>query len=391
MGRVSVSEEIRKMRFTDVMGRYEEGRLTCEDAADILGMSLSSFYRWRQRFESKGLEGLADGRLGKLSARRVPVDVVTEVLGLFTSRYFDFNVRHFHEKLVNEHGIKCSYTWTKNTLQAAGLVGHAKRRGAHRLRRPRKPMVGMMLHQDGSTHQWVAGEYWDLIVTMDDASSDIYSAFFVEEEGTMSSLRGVQEVIERHGLFCSLYADRGSHYWTTTDAGKVDKDNPTQFHRALMRLGIDLIAAYSPEARGRSERMFGTLQGRLPQELRLRQITTKEEANRFLSETYVPNHNRQFREAPAEPESAFTPWNGKNLSDILCIQEERIVGKDNTVRFHNRTLQIPDDQHRHHYVKCKVRVHHYNDENLAVFHGPRCLARYHPDGTIKTEPLKVAA
>ena len=391
MGRVSVSEEIRKMRFDDVMGRYQEGRLMCEEAADILGISLSSFYRWRQRYEAKGLEGLADGRLGKLSGRRIPVDVVTQVLGLFTTRYFDFNVRHFHEKLVHEHGVKCSYTWIKNTLQAAGHIGRAKRRGAHRLRRPRKPMVGMMLHQDGSTHQWVAGEYWDLIVTMDDASSDIYSAFFVEEEGTMSSLRGVHEVIEQHGLFCSLYADRGSHYWTTTDAGKVDKDNPTQFHSALMRLGIDLIAAYSPEARGRSERMFGTLQGRLPQELRLRGITTKEEANRFLTETYIPNHNRQFREAPAETESAFTPWDGKNLSDILCIQEDRIVGKDNTVRFHNRILQIADNQHRHHYVKCKVRVHHYSDESLAVFHGPRCLGRYHPDGTLKTEPLKVAA
>jgi hypothetical protein len=249
----------------------------------------------------------------------------------------------------------------------------------------------MMLHQDGSTHRWVPDEYWDLIVTLDDADSYIYSAFFVEEEGTMSSLRGVRDVIEQKGLFCSLYVDRGSHYWTSTEAGKVDKDNPTQFHRALMRLGIDLIAAYSPEARGRSERMFGTLQGRLPQELRLRGITTRDEANRFLVETYIPGHNRQFREAAASTESAFTPWPGQDLRDILCIQEERIVAKDNTVQFKNHTLQIPDDQHRRHYVKSKVRVHYYSDDSLAIFHGPRCLGRYYPDGTLKTEPLKVAA
>lgn len=369
------------MRFDEVVGRLYDGRLSCQEAADVLGMSVKTFYRWRQRFETKGIEGLADGRLGKASARRAPVDEVARVLELFETRYGAFNVRHFHEKLVSEHGVRRSYSWTKNMLQAAGKVGRGKRRGVHRRRRPRKPLVGMMLHQDGSRHEWVPGQQWDLIATVDDADSTTYSLFFVAEEGTMSSFRGLQEVIAGHGLFGALYVDRGSHYWTTTAAGKPDKDNPTQVHRALRQLGIELIAAYSPEARGRSERMFGTLQGRLPQELRLAGITDIDAANRFLAEVYLPAHNRRFRQAPAEAGSAFVPWRGADLADILCVQEERTVGNDNTVRYHNRILQIPADRHRHHYVKCKVRVHAYPDGTLAVFHGPRCLARYHADGS----------
>lgn len=380
MGRSGVLQEVRKMRFEGVMGRFGDGRLSCDEAAEVLGMSVSSFYRWRRRYEAEGIEGLADGRLGKASGRRAPVDEVTRMLELYETRYFDFTVKHFHEKL-GDHGIRRSYSWTKNALQAAGKVSKAKKRGAHRRRRPRKPMPGMMLHQDGSRHEWVPGQWWDLIVTLDDASSEIYSAFFVAEEGTASSFRGLHEVIAGRGLFCSLYADRGSHYWVTTEAGKIDRDKPTQVRRALEQLGIELIAAYSPEARGRSERMFGTLQGRLPQELRLAGITDMAAANRFLAERFLPEHNRRFREAPAEESTAFVPWAGANLADILCIQDERSVGNDNTVRYRNRVLQIPADRHRHHYVKCKVRVHDYPDGSLAVFHGPRCLARYQADGS----------
>lgn len=391
MGRTGVLQEVRVMRFEEVMGRLDQGRLSCEEAADLLGMSASSFYRWRRRFTSEGAAGLADKRVGKASGRRAPVDEVCKVLSLFETRYFDFNVKHFHEKLA-EHGITRSYTWTKTTLQTAGKVSKAKRRGTHRRRRPRKPMVGMMLHQDGSRHEWVAGQWWDLIVTLDDADSTIYSAFFLAEEGTMSSLRGIHDVISRQGLFGSLYADRGSHYWTTAEAGgKVDKDNPTQVHRALKQLGIELIAAYSPEARGRSERMFGTLQGRLPQELRLAGITDMEAANRFLAERFIPEHNQRFREAPTEATSAFVPWAGQNLNDILCVQEERTVQNDNTVRYNTKILQIPADQHRHHYVKCKVRVHEYPDGGLAIFHGPRCLARFNADGSPVIAEQKAAA
>ena len=371
------------MRFEEIYGRFDKGYLNCEEAADLLGVSLSSFRRHRRRYEEEGLEGLADGRIGKASARRVPVDEVTRMLALFETRYGDFTVKHFHEKLVSAHGFTRSYSWTKSTLQAHGKVAKAPRRGAHRRKRPRRPLPGMMLHQDGSTHQWVPGQWWDLIVTMEDATSEIYSAFFVEEEGTQSCFRGFSETIQAKGLFNSLYADRAGHYWHTPQAGgKVDRTNPTQVGRALAQLGIELIPAYSPEARGRSERMFGTLQKRLPQELRLAGIVTMAEANRFLKESYLPDHNARFAVAPEETGSAFVPWAGAGLADILSIQEERTVSNDNTVRYKRLSLQIPEDRHRHHYVKAKVKVHEYHNGQLAIFHGPRCLARYDEKGDL---------
>lgn len=394
MDRSRVLSEVRVMRFEEVRGRYGDGRLSCEEAADLLGMSVSSFYRWRRRYEASGTAGLADDRIGKASGRRAPADEVARMLTLYETRYFDFTAKHFHEKAVAEHALKRSYTWTKNRLQEAGKIGKAKRRGAHRRKRPRKPLVGMMMHQDGSRHEWVSGQEWDLIVTMDDADSTIYSAFFVAEEGTMSSFQGVREVIEQKGLFGSLYADRGTHYWITTEAGgKVDKANLTQVHRGLKQLGIELIAAYSPEARGRSERMFGTLQQRLPQELRVAGVTTLDEANQYLREIFLPTHNARFRVAPTENGSAFVPWAGGDLAEILCIQEERTVGNDNTVRYNRLVLQIPADRHRHHYVKTKVRVHEHPDGTLAIFHGPRCLARFDAKGQPVggAAPTKMAA
>lgn len=386
-----IAQEVRMMRFEEVYDRYRSRRIDCEAAADLLGMSVSTFYRMRSRYDEQGLEGLADRRLGKLSARRAPVDEVSRVLALFKTKYHDFTVKHFHEKLAG-HGVQRSYTWTKNILQGAGLVKKAPRRGAHRRKRARRPLPGMMLHQDGSSHEWVPGQVWDLIVTMDDATNEIYSAFFVEEEGTMSTFRGLREVIEGHGLFCSLYTDRGSHYWLTPEAGgPVDKTRLTQVGRALAQLGIEAIPSYSPEARGRSERMFGTLQGRLPQELRIRGINDMHAANRFLREHYLPGHNARFCIAAEEQGTAFIPWAGHGLEDILCVLEERTVGNDNTVRYKHHALQIPSDKHRCHYVKVKVSVHEYMDGRMAVFHGPRRLAEYDANGNLKEEFKKSAA
>lgn len=254
-------------------------------------------------------------------------------------------------------------------------------------------MAGMLLHQDGSTHEWVAGHRWDLIITMDDATSEVYSGFFVLEEGTHSSFRGVEETIRQHGLFCSLYTDRGSHYWLTRSAnGKVDKQTPTQFGRAMAQLGIEMIAAYSPEARGRSERLFGTLQQRLPKELAMAGIKTMAQANRFLA-TYWPRHNARFAVAPAEANTAFVPWleGCGALGDILCLQTKRQVSRDNTVAYRGRCLQIPPQQHRCHFVKATVKVHEYADNSMAVFHGPRKLADFSPDGRLMAhEKAKVA-
>ena len=382
------------MRFEEVYGRVQRGRLSCAEAADILGMTERNFLRYRRRYEAEGAEGLYDRRVGRVSGRRLPVDVATRVIELYATKYFDFNVKHFHEKLVDEHGFKFSYSWTKRVLQDAGQVKPAKKRGAHRRKRPRKALPGMMLHQDGSRHHWVAEVEWDLIVTMDDATSEIYSAFFVEQEGTMSSFQALREVIGTRGLFGALYADRGSHYWITKTAEQgIDEETPTQVKRALDQLGITLIAASTPEARGRSERMFGTLQGRLPQELRAAGITTMAAANQYLREVFLPAHNTGFRVPAAEPGTAFVAYIGRDLDDLLCIQEDRVVGRDNCVAYKRLSLQIPPDRHRHHYVKAKVRVHEYPDGRLAVFHGPRCLARYHADGRLigETENAKTAA
>jgi transposase len=392
MERAKVLQEIRNMRFEELLERQQASRLTQEDMAEVLNVDVRTVRRWMRRYEDEGLDGLIDKRIGQVSARRAPVDQVLKVQELYRRRYAGFSAKHFHEKLVEAHRITRSYTWTKRLLQAAGLVAKAKRRGAHRKRRERRPLPGMMLHQDGSRHEWVPGCRWDLIVTMDDADNTIYSAFFVAEEGTMSSFLGVQAVIETHGLFASLYVDRGSHYFLTPKAGgKVDKTQPTHFHRALNQLGIELIAAYSPEARGRSERLFRTLQDRLPKELALAGIRTREAANRFLQRTYLPAHNRRFKVTPSESGSAFVPFIGTHLADILCVQETRTVGNDNTVRYDRRVLQIPQDTHRCHYVRASVRVHEYPDGTLAIFHGPRCLARYDSTGKQLKAKRKAAA
>lgn len=379
--------EVRVARIVEAIGRWRSGTLSCMEAAEVLGMSERHFRRLRDRYEAEGAEGLIDRRRGRVSGRRVPVDRIEWVLEQFRTRYFDFTVKHFHERLVAEHEFELGYSWTKRVLQTAGLVRRAPKRSAHRKKRPRRPLPGMLLFQDGSRHAWLAGQPpLDLIVTMDDATSEVYSAFLIEEEGTFSSFRGLAEVIGRRGLFSSLYTDRGSHYFVTPKAGQaVAKEQPTQVGRALAQLGIEHIPAYSPEARGRMERLFGTLQQRLPQELRLAGITTIEAANRFLAERFVPAHNARFAVAAAEPGSAFV-WFAGDLAEILCVQVERVVGHDNCVRYERLNLQIPPHRHRHHFVKVKVRVHAYEDGRLAVFHGPRCLARYEACGRLIEAP-----
>lgn len=373
-------------RYIEGLERYRAGRLSCEEAAELLGISERHFRRLRDRYEADGAEGLIDRRRGRVSGRRAPVDQIEFVIEQYRTRYWDFTVKHFHEALQAEHGFRLGYTWTKAVLQSRGLVRAAPKRSAHRKKRPRRPLPGMMLFQDGSKHEWLAGQpELDLIVTLDDATSEIYSAFLVEEEGTASSFMGLSEVIAAKGLFSSLYTDRGSHYFLTPKAGgKVDRVHLTQVGRALAELKIEHIPSYSPEARGRMERVFGTLQQRLPPLLRLHGITTMAAANQYLREVYLAEHNCRFAVAAAEEGSAFVPFLGA-LHDILCIRHERVVGNDNTVRYEGRMLQIPEQPHRRHFVKVTVQVHEYPDGTLAVFHGPRRLAGYRPDGALIEE------
>lgn len=389
--RTRLLQEIRMHCFHDVLSHWTEHRLSQEEAARMLGVCGRTFRRYIQRYEDAGLDGLIDKRLAQASARKAPVDEVLALQERYRSRHRGWNVRHFHAWYRRDGGTR-SYTWVKNQLQAAHLVPKAAKRGAHRKHRQRAPMPGMMLHQDGSSHQWVPGQMWDLIVTMDDATSCHYSLFFVPQEGTDSSFRGVRHTIRAHGLFCSLYTDRGSHYWFTPVAGgKVDRHQLTQFGRAMHQLGIEMIPAYSPEARGRCERVFKTHQDRLVKELAYHGITTMEAANRYLEEVYRPAFNAEFTEPAREPGSAFVPLLTGSLEEILCEHHQRVVGRDNCVTFEGLRLQIPADTHRCHYVKVKVRLHRYPDGSLAIFHGPRKLAHYHQDGTLMTQPQQQAA
>ena len=392
MRRSDLLEGIRMLKFGKIHERHDAGELSQLEAAELLGVSERTFRRWCGRYREEGMAGLEDRRLGTPAHNRVPAEEADAIERLYRDKYSGFTAKHFHEHLV-QGGFRWGYTWTKSLLQRRGLLELARCRGAHRRRRPRRPMSGMMLHQDASRHEWVAGAAaCDLVVTLDDATSAIYSALLVPEEGTASTFAGLLEVFTAHGLPCSLYTDRGSHYFTTLKAGgKVHRSAPTQVGRALGKLGIEHIAAYSPEARGRSERAFRTLQDRLPKELALAGITTVAAANLYLRETYIGMHNARFATAAGQPGSAFVPVPGVDLREVLCHEEERVVGHDNTVVLHKIRLQIPPSPLRAHYVKATVRVRRYADGCHAIFHGPRCIGRYDPAGLALEEQSKQAA
>jgi transposase len=380
------------MRFTDVLGRSERSELSQMEAAELLGISERTFRRWRDRYRETGLEGLGDRRLAP-SLRRAPVAEIERMLGLYRDIYRGFTVKHFHEQLVKRHHYVLGYTVTKLHLQREGLVQRAKTRSAHRKKRPRRPMVGMMLHQDASTHAWLPGDErkYDLVVTMEDATSALYSALLVDEEGTASSFQGLREVVARHGLFCSLYTDRGSHYFMTPAAGgKVSKTMLTQVGRALSQLGIEHIAAYSPQARGRSERAFLTLQDRLPKEFQLAGIATLETANAWLRDTFIADYNARFAVGAEQDGSAFVADRAGAWREILCVQEERTVGSDNTVKWQGLSLQLPPSRMRRHFAKTTVKVHAYPDGSLAVLWGPHRLGDYDAKGTL-IAPTRQAA
>jgi len=372
----------RAMKVQEVILRAVAKKIRWWQAAEIMGISDRQMRRVRERYEEFGFRGLFDRRRGKPSPKRVSLAVLERVLELYRERYFDLNVRHFHEKLTSEHQIELSYSWVKGVLQGAGLIARGRKRGVHRQRRERRPLPGMLLHIDGSEHRWFQDERWyDLLVILDDASSEIYYAQLVEEESTLTVMAGLKEVIERQGLFCALYSDRGSHFWLTPKAGEaVDPHRLTQVGRALRELGIRMIPAYSPQARGRSERNFGTWQGRLPQELRLAGCTTLEAANRFLREHYIAEFNRRFQVAPAERGSAFVPCRRRDLELVFSLQFERAVNRDHTVSFQNRTLQIEPVRWRGTLAGCSVLAHQHLDGTLSLSYGPHCLGRYDATG-----------
>jgi hypothetical protein len=368
----------RMMKLQDVILKAMAKKITWIAAAEIAGMSVRNMQRKRASYQAYDYTGLFDQRRGKRSIHRVPMDTAEKVLALYQERYFDLSVRHFHEKLKAEHNIALSYSWVKQALQGAGLVKKRKKRGSHRRRRERKPMTGMMLHIDGSKHRWFQDDrYYDLLVILDDATSEIYYAQLVVEESTRTVMAGLREVIENKGLFCSLYSDRGSHFFVTLKAGeKVDPHRLTQVGRAMKDLGIQMIPAYSPQARGRCERGFGTWQNRLPQELRLAGITTIEAANEFLRERYIGEFNRMFSKPAVEKATAFRKCGRKDLEQVFSIQTERTVDNDNTVAIRDRHWQLDRSPFRRTLAGCTVTICEHLDNTVTVRWGPHLLGTF---------------
>jgi len=370
------------MKVQDVILKAMAKKISWLEAAEIIGVSDRTMRRMREGYQQFGYTGLMDRRRGKPSGQRVPMETAEEVLRLYREVYFDLNIRHFHEKLRDEHRIDLSYTWVQLALQGAGLVAKRHKRGPHRRRRPRRPLPGMLLHIDGSKHQWLNDDRWhDLIVILDDATSEIYYAQLVEEESTRTVMAGLREVIENKGLFCALYSDRGSHFFVTMKEGaKVDKHRLTQVGRAMKELGVQMIAAYSPQARGRSERSFGTWQGRLPQELRLAGIKTVEGANTFLRERYIREFNEQFSVAAEEKGTAFRRTSRSDLNWIFTVQTERVVAKDNTVAIGSRLWQIDKTRFRNTLAGSTVTLHEHLDETVSIRFGPHVVGRFDREG-----------
>jgi len=385
----------RAMKVQAVILKAISGQLQWWQAAEILGISCRSMRRWKQRYQQGGYDGLFDRRRRRPSPRRVPLATVKQVLGLYRAQYAGFNVAHFCDQLREHHGLTLSYQWVKTALQTAGLVAPRAKRGRHHQRRERRPLRGMLLYVDGSTHAWIpalAPAQWDLVAVVDDADSDCHYAQLVEQESTLTVLAALRAVVDEQGLFCSLYTDRGSHFFHTPKAGgPVDKSQLTEIGRALAQLGIEHIPSYCPQGRGRMERFFGSWQGRLPQELGRAGITTVAEANRYIREKFLPWHRRHWTEAAQESTTAFVPCANTDLDGIFCVQQERSVAADNTVTVGALRLQIAPQSRRWSYAKCRVKVCQHLDGRWSVRYGPHILGWYSSKGQTVDGKLKRAA
>jgi transposase len=370
------------MTRQEVVMKAVAGGISWLQAADILGVTPRQIRRIYRKFQREGVKAIVDNRGGKPRRRRVPRGVLEELFRLRREKYPDFSVVHFHEHVTERHGLKLSYTFCKRVLQDAGLAERAPGRGKYRRRRERRPLVGMLLHLDASTHAWLAElPMQDLMVMLDDADGRILYARFVEQEGTRSTLEALSEVLQRHGRFCELYTDRGSHFAPTKSANG-EKAEEGQVQRVLRTVGIRQILARSPQARGRSERAFGTIQGRLPQELRLHGITNYAEANRYLENSFISDFNHRFTVIPTERGSAFVKVARADLDLLLSIQHERVVRADSVVVFEKLLLQLPPSRHRERFIRCPVLVHEFLNDTLGVSYQGRLIARFNRAGDL---------
>jgi len=377
----------RIMKIQEVFQRAKHDSITWNEAAEILGVDPRTVRRWKHIVEDEGFKGLLDERTRKPSPKRVNWVHRKRVLNLYRELYYEWNIKHFHEQLKT-HAIPYSYTWTKNLLQEAGLIHKVQKRDKHRKKRPRKPLIGMMMHIDGSKHAWIPDlkGHQDLMAVMDDADNRCYYAKLVQEENTRESMLALEHTVKIKGLYCSVYSDRAGHFFHTPKAGgKVDLSNLTQIGRAMYELGIEMIPAYSPQARGRSERLFGTWQGRLPNELKLHGIKTIPDANQYIQESFLPWYNKNLSVEPQEKGSAFTPCQRKDLDYVFCVKEPRTINHDNTVQWKKLLLQIEPSELRISFAKCRVVVCEHFNNTLSVLYGHHLIGQY----DIQGQPLNL--
>lgn len=384
---VKPTPQERAMRMHELLVRTLAGEFSWIEAAERMGVTARTMRRWRVRLEHFGEDGLVDRRC-RPSPRKVPGRIIQWIVRQYKSRYRGFNVRHFHAVLRREHQFRYSYSFVRQVLQYAGLVKAKRPRGRHRLRRDPRAMFGELLHIDGSRHRWLAHcpqEWASLISVVDDATKQLLYAHLVDAEGTTPVFEALGAVFRRHGLPQALYTDRASWAAHTPLKGEpVDKTHLTQVGRALKRLGVEHILAYSPQARGRSERVNRTLQDRLVNELRVANVRTIETANRYLEEQFRPSYNIEFGRAPSDPASAFIAPGGVDLDQILCFEEERVVLKDNTVGCEGARLQVPKQPDRTSCSGLLLTVRRHLDQSYSVWRGSRCLATYDPRGRLRS-------
>jgi transposase len=376
-----VGREARAMTRREVITKAITKQLSWVQASEILGISVRHMRRLRRKVEGWGMSAVMDQRGGRPRRKRIKAGTIELLCRLKPDVYADFSLRHFYEHVTEKHGVKVSYNWLRLMLQEAGVVEKEPARGRYRRRRERRPMVGMLMHLDASTHEWIAGlPMQDLVVALDDADGRVLYARFFPQEGTASTFAALESVVGNYGRFCELYTDRGSHFCSSERPGEVADEQHGQVSQALRALGIRQILARSPQARGRSERAFGTIQGRLPQELRHHGITDYDAANRYLEQHFIADFNRRFTVKPAQPESAFVKLAGVELELVLSSKYQRIVRNDNTITFKNLILQLPATRQRIHFVRCPVTAHQFANGTLGISYQGRLLARYDAAG-----------
>jgi len=381
----------RAMTVQEVLLKAIGGEWSWLRAAEVLGWAPRTVRRWRARYEASGHSGLLDRRLFRPSGRAVPAADVARVLRLYREGYAGFNVRHFHEIARREHQVTQSYSWVKQVLQAAGLVAKRRPRGRHRRRREPRACCGELVHIDGSRHAWFAlapDARATLIALPDDATNRVLYAQFWEAETTHAVLTALREVFTMHGLPLALYSDRaGWAFHTPTAKGPVDKKHLTQVGRALAQLGVEHIPSYSPQARGRSERLNRTFQDRLVNELRVAGIQTIAAANAYLRDVFLPRHNATFSRPPRDPDPAWVGVGDVDLDQILCHQETRRVGEDNTVTLAGVVLQVSKQPGRRTCAGLEVVVRRHVDGRHSIWRGPQRLGLFDARG----RPLDAAA